>query len=514
MTRADDQVTVSKLPAGEAPIADGAAVAPTLSREGRSLDRALARTTAARLRQGNELTLLRDGPATYDDWLRAIHGARRWIHLENYIFKADGIGRRFAEALAERAAAGVRVRVLYDWYGSLDVRPAFWRQLRAAGIEVRAVNPPTVGAPLEVVQRDHRKLLAVDGTYASVGGVGIADPWLETAPETGLPYRDTSVQILGPAVADVERGFAGVWDRGGAPLPAADIRPAGDEPARVIIQEPGRMRILRVLQILSAGVERRLWIADAYFLASGILREALIASARDGVDVRILVPSTNDLPLVGALSRYGYRPLLEAGVRIWEYGGPMMHAKTTVADGWWSRVGSTNLNVTGLLTNWEIDVVAEDRRFGAEMEAMFEDDLAEAREVLLGARPRPQSAGRRARDLPRGSGPQAASTVASLGGAALQVAAGSGLAGYERKVGAAIGAGALGASLLAARFPRAVAWPLAAVGGALGATTLVRAARWTGPEEADAPGGAGGMPTPPGGEVSPPARASGRARRR
>ncbi len=468
-------------------------MAPTLSREGHALDHALARTSGATLRLGNELTLLRDGPATYRDWLQAIEGARRWVHLENYIFRADGIGRHFAEALVERAAAGVQVRVLYDWYGSLDVRPSFWEGLRRAGVDVRVVNPPAVGVPLAVVQRDHRKLLGVDGSYASVGGVGIADAWLETAPSTGLPYRDTSVQVLGPAVADVERAFAGVWDRGGSPLPAderpraADIPAAGDEPARVIIQEPGRMRILRVLQILSAGVNRRLWIADAYFLASGILREALIASAQDGVDVRILLPSTNDLPLVGAMSRYGYRPLLDAGVRIWEYGGPMMHAKTTVADGWWSRVGSTNLNVTGLMTNWEIDVVAEDRRFGTEMEAMFEDDLAEAREVILGVRPRPESARRRARDLSRGSGPQAATTVASVGGAALQAAAGSGLAGYERKVGAAIGAGVLGASLLAARFPRVVAWPLAAVGGALGATTLVRAARWTGPEEAAAP---------------------------
>ena len=463
----------------------GAADAPTLSREGERIDRALARAGGATLRRDNELTLLRDGPATYDDWLAAIGQAERWVHLENYIFRADRIGRRFAETLADRAAAGVRVRVVYDWYGSLDTPPAFWRRLRAAGVDVRAANPLIDPTPLDVFQRDHRKLLAVDGAYASVGGVGIADAWLERAQDTGLPYRDTSVRILGPAVADVERAFAGVWDLSGSPLPSDErprpeqIGPAGDEPARVIVQEPGRMRVLRVLQVLTAGVERRLWIADAYFLASGILRESLSAAARDGVDVRILLPSTNDLPIVGALSRYGYRPLLEAGVRIWEYGGPMMHAKTTVADGWWSRVGSTNLNVTGLLTNWEIDLVAEDRRFGAEMEAMFEDDLAQAHEVVLGGakRPRERPARHRARDLARGGGPQVASTVASVGGAALQAAAGDALGRREREVGAAIGAAVLGASLLAARFPRAVAWPLAALGATIGATTLRRAAR-------------------------------------
>jgi cardiolipin synthase A/B len=488
MVSPDDAARAARVAAG------AAAETPTLAPEGRRIDRALARASGATLRRGNRLTLLRDGPATYDDWLGAIGRAERWVHLENYIFKADEIGRRFAGALAERAAAGVPVRVLYDWYGSLDVAPRFWRRLRAAGVDVRAVNPPVVGAPLGAVRRDHRKLLAVDGAYASVGGVGIADAWLEPSPRTGLPYRDTAVRVIGPAVADVERAFAGVWDRSGAPLPLGErpradrIAPAGDDPARVIIQEPGRLRILRALQIVTAAVERRLWIADAYFLAVPIMRESLMASARDGVDVRILLPSTNDLPVVGALSRYGYRPLLEAGVRIWEYGGPMMHAKTTVADGWWSRVGSTNLNVTGLLTNWEIDLVAEERGFGAEMEAMFEDDLAQAREVRVGAPAgrRRQPAGRRARDLSRGSGPQAATTVASVGGAALQAAAAGNLLGrHERKVGAAIGGVALGASLLGARFPRLIAWPLAAIAGSFGATTLLRAARSS--ESAEAP---------------------------
>jgi cardiolipin synthase len=454
------------------------------------LDRALSRVSGARLHTGNALTLLRNGPATFDDWLDAIGRAERWVHLENYIFKSDGIGRRFAAALAERAAAGVTVRVLYDWYGSWDVPNAFWHELREAGVDVRAVNRFGLGAPLHAISRDHRKLLAVDGTYASVGGVCIADPWLERSPVTGLPYRDTAVRVAGPAVADLERAFAAVWTTAGRPLPpnelpSAAIPAAGATAARVMAEEPGRRRMLRLLQVLLAGAERRVWIADAYFLISPILREALMAAARDGVDVRILLPGTNDLPVVAALSRSGYRPLLAAGVRIWEYAGLMMHAKTIVADGWWARVGSTNLNVTGLITNWEIDLVAEDRAFAASMEAMYLQDLANAREIRLGGahrrnRPlpvRPESRAERMarKEAPKGSSPG----IAAVGRVSAVIGAAGGVTveQHERTVGAAIGAGLLGSALLVARFPRLLAWPVAAVGALFGGANLVRAIR-------------------------------------
>jgi cardiolipin synthase len=464
-------------------------IAPTTNHPDGRLNRALSRVSGAPLREGNSLTLLRDGPATYEDWLNAIRNAQRWVHLENYIFKADGVGQRFAEALAERAAAGVTVRVLYDWFGSFDVSNSFWRKLRRAGVDVRVVNPLWDGAPLDVFQRDHRKFVGVDGVYASIGGVCIADPWVARSPATGLPYRDTAVRVTGPVVADLERAFADIWDSEGAQLPQDELpdlhatAPTGDVSARVIAQEPGRMRMLRTLQVVLAGVEQRIWIADAYFLAMPILREALLAAARDGVDVRILLPSTNDVLLVGPLSRYGYRPLLQAGVQIWEYAGLMMHAKTIIADGWWARVGSTNMNFTGLLTNWEIDLVAEDRRFGAQMEAMYEDDLANAREILLGgkrrSRPRPTRPESRAERDARQHQPR----VRSSGGAglarvsaAIQAASSDSLKRNERTIGATIGALLVGVSLLSARFPRVIAWPLALLGALFGGISLVRAA--------------------------------------
>ena len=465
----------------------------------------MERVSDAPLRRGNELELLRNGPATYEDWLAAIEGAEGWVHLENYIFRADGIGHRFAEALSEKAREGVPVRVLYDWFGSADVPASFWRGLKEAGVEARAVNPPALREPLNFLKRDHRKLIAVDGSYASTGGVCIADEWLKRSPETGLPYRDTAVSVRGPAVADIEKAFAGVWDGAGESLPdeerpgAAAVAPSGEKSVRVVIQEPGKARILRVLQFLMAEVRERMWIADAYFLSTPTLTQTLMAAARDGVDVRILLPATNDLPWIGLMSRTGYRQLLEAGVRVFEYGGLMMHAKTSIADGHWGRVGSSNLNISSLLTNWEIDLLAEDGSFGAEMETMFEDDLADAREILLSRRKRlsvvPHRGERRPPPLRarperpisraerrvgretrgRGSGASAVATVSRVGGAL--TATGSPLNTHERAIGAALAAGSLGLSALAFRHPRILAWPLAAVGGLAGSLGLLQAAQ-------------------------------------
>jgi cardiolipin synthase len=460
---------------------------------GARVDRALARTSDAPLREGNRLELLKNGPHTYDDWLATIARARRWVHLDNYIFQNDTTGKRFAEALTAKAAEGVRVRVLHDWFGCMDVPRSFWQELQGAGVEVRAVNPPTLGAPLGVIRRDHRKLLAVDGEYASTGGVCISDGWLVRSPETGLAYRDTAVSIRGPAVADVDRAFAAVWGETGEALPederprAEDIASAGGQSVRVVVQEPRKMRTLRMLQLLTAGVEERLWITDAYFLSMPILTQALMATARDGVDVRVLVPATNDIPWIGRASRAGYRQFLESGVRIFEYGGPMIHAKTLVADGWWSKVGSTNLNFSSLAANWEIDLVAEDPGFAAGMEALFEGDLADAREVrLVGTggsrrevRPdrRIDTSNRGARRGVVGSGSGSSATIVRVGSAALEKS-GTPLRTHEHALAAATSGALLGISLLGLRFPRLLAWPLALVGTLFGALGVVRATRF------------------------------------
>ena len=461
-----------------------------------SLGRVLSRVSDAPRRGGNRLTLLENGPRAYEDWLAEIARAERFVHLENYIFKADGTGRRFAEALRAKAADGVPVRVLHDWWGSMGTPSAFWGELQGAGVEVREFNPFSFAAPLNAALRDHRKSLVVDGEYASVGGVCIADEWVSRSPETGLPYRDTAIGIRGPAVADVDRAFRQVWERSGAGLPAEEAGepdaspPVGEEAVRVVIQEPGKMRIARMLQVIAAAARERLWIADAYFMAGRALNQALMSAARDDVDVRLLLPATNDVPLVNTISRSGYGPLLESGVRIFEYGGLMMHAKTSVADGRLSRVGSTNLNITGLLTDWEIDAVVEGVAFGAQMEAMFERDLADSREMLLGGtgrrpKPEPERPIERARARTSlgspgggssGRAPRAVATVARVGAAAFKGSR-EDLERHERTAGVAVSGGLLGTAVLGWRLPRVIAWPLAAAAALVGASGFVRVLR-------------------------------------
>lgn len=349
----------------------------------------MVRASDAPLIRGNSAHLLVDGPEAFASWLDAIARAERWIHLENYIIRDDRTGRSFRELLVERAREGVRVRVLYDWLGCWATPSRFWRPLRQAGVEVRAFSPPTPSDPLNWLRRDHRKVVAVDGVYASVAGMCIGDEWAGE-PAAGIPpWRDTGVEIRGPVAAVIDRAFARTWAAAGTPLPPDEIpdpneiERSGDVSVRVVEGEPGRSRIYRLSQFVAVGVERRLWITDPYFVTPPAMTEALAAAARDGVDVRIIVPAYNNWPVVGGFSRAGYRPLLEAGVRLFEWEGPMIHAKTAVADGIWSRVGSSNLNLASLLGNWELDVAILDQTVAGEMEDLFLRDMNSSVEVTL-----------------------------------------------------------------------------------------------------------------------------------
>lgn len=352
------------------------------------LERAFARIADSELRQGNAVTLLRDAPENYPAWLGAIRSATTAIHFENFIVADDETGREFSDALIERAQAGVRVRVLYDWLGSsARALPHFWSRLKRGGVEVRVFNPPRLTAPFWV-RRNHRKLITVDHRVGFVSGLCVADRWCGSADSE--PWRDTGVSIEGPAVADLDTAFAGSWGLAGDPIPAEDlsdaasIPPAGTVAARVICGRPGMYRTYRLDQFVAATARRTLWLTDAYFVATTSYMQALAEAARDGVDVRILVPGTSDVPMLQPIVRAGYRPLIENGIRVFEWNGTMLHAKTAVSDGRWSRVGSTNLNLSSWATNWELDVVVEDADFAASMEAMYLQDLAHATEIVAG----------------------------------------------------------------------------------------------------------------------------------
>ncbi len=353
------------------------------------VSRAMDRAAGSRPIPGNRVTLLFDGPEVYPAMLDRIAAARRWVHLDNYIIRSDRTGRRFAAALAERARAGIPVRVLADWFGSFTSRRSLWRGLRAAGVEVRFFNPLRLADLSRNLVRDHRKLLVVDGERSVSGGLCLGDEWAGDEAQGRQPWRDTGIAIDGPAAAAMDQAFAAVWRETGAGLPpgelAADIPPLGETAVRVVAGQPGGVRASRTTELLLAGAAERVWITDAYLVAPRGIYQALIDAARQGLDVRLLVPGTSDLPHVRNLTRIGYHDLLAAGVRIFEWRGAMLHAKTVVADGRWVRVGSSNLNLSSLLANYEIDVIADDPALAQRLEAAFRRDLDLSVEVRRGA---------------------------------------------------------------------------------------------------------------------------------
>ena len=362
------------------------------------VDRALDRATGGRAIPGNQVSLLFDGPEIFPAMLQRIAAARRWIHLDSYIFRGDETGRRFADALIERAEQGVAVRLVTDWLGSFTTRPRIWRRLRKAGVEVRFFNPPQILRIRRNLVRDHRKVLVVDGTTTIIGGHCIGNEWAGNPAKNRQPWRETACAIDGPAALAADRAFAHLWAAIGEPLPesqlASEAPVRGDSELRIMAGEPGSVRASRVTAHLLDGAEQRIWITDAYLVAPREIYQALLDAAQAGLDVRLLVPGTSDLTHLQNLTRIGYRDLLRAGVRIFEWRGPMLHAKTLVSDGRWVRIGSTNLNVSSLLANYELDVVADDPRLGLAMEARYRRDIEESVEILL----RPPS-GRRSRRL-------------------------------------------------------------------------------------------------------------------
>jgi cardiolipin synthase len=363
------------------------------------VDRAMDRAAGGRPIPGNRLTLLIDGPHIYPAMLERIARATKWIHLDSYIFRSDATGRVFAEALAERARAGVPVRILTDWIGSITTRRSLWRGLRQAGATVRFFNPPQLIRLGDNIIRDHRKLLVVDGETAITGGHCIGNEWAGNPKAGRQPWRDTALAVDGPAAVALDRAFAVPWNAVGDPLDesefAPETQPRGNSEVRVVSGEPGGVRAARTTELLLAGAVERVWITDAYLVAPRSIFQSILDAARGGVDVRLLVPGTSDLTHVQNLTRAGYRELLGAGVRIFEWRGSMLHAKTIVVDARWVRVGSSNLNLSSLLANYEIDIVVDDVHLALAMEAQFRRDLDKSVEI----RYRGAEAGRRHRAL-------------------------------------------------------------------------------------------------------------------
>ena len=351
------------------------------------------------LTAGNSVLLLQDGTATYPAMLSAIGAATDHINLESYIIEDDEIGRQFSELLLRKRSQGVQVNLVYDSVGSIGTPQAFFDRLTAGGVQVLEFNPLNpLSAKKEwlVNNRDHRKLLVIDGRTAFVGGINFSRVHSggssagRNAPAVRSAWRDTHLRVEGPVVDEFQKLFMATWAKqGGAPLPAANYFPElarkGGEMVRAIGSTPDDPHSLIYLTLIAAisKAQRHVYLTNAYFVPDPQLLGALTDAARRGVDVRLVLPGRSDSDVAFHAGRSSYSELLRAGVKIHERRGAMLHAKTATIDGVWSCVGSTNLDARSFLHNDELDAAILGREFAGQMQAAFTADLEASEPVDL-----------------------------------------------------------------------------------------------------------------------------------
>jgi len=345
---------------------------------------------------GNRTRILRDGTATFSAMFEAIRGARNHVNLEYYIVEdVESGGERLGDLLLAKRSQGVQVNVIYDSYGSNATPAAFFARLKAGGINIVDFNATN---PLEVDNRDHRKILVVDGATAIVGGVNLSAtyevrPLAKSGAIEGKPsefWRDTDLQIDGPAVAQLQSLFLEHWTaQKGVPLDQSKffpvVPPKGHEVVRALGSAPKDAVPRYYVTMLSAirTAEQRISLSTGYFVPTEKEIADLVAAARRGVDVRLLLPSESDSELSLTVGRSNYRELLEAGVKIYETQNEILHSKAAVVDGVWTIIGSSNFDHRSVIFNDEVDSVVLGSETGRQMEAMFEDDFKQATPIDL-----------------------------------------------------------------------------------------------------------------------------------
>jgi cardiolipin synthase len=352
------------------------------------------------LSAGNKVTLLIDGPATYEAMFKAIQNAKDHINLETYIFKDDEVGRRFADLLLQKKSEGVQVNLIYDSLGCLNTPDAFFQRLRDGGVstlEFNPINPLKIRRIGLVTHRDHRKILIVDGSVAFTGGVNISRVYSSSSlsgerHEKNIQeaWRDTHVQIEGPAVAEFQKLFLETWARQNGPELAErnyfpTLKKEGSDLVRVVGSMPGQKNRIPYIMYVSAFIyaQNSIHLTNSYFVPDEQTVRVLTDAARRGVDVRIILPGASDETIILYAGRSHYTHLLKSGVKLYEHGDTMLHAKTAVIDGIWSTVGSTNMDLWSFLRNDEANVIVLSRDFANEMESMFEKDLENSNQVHL-----------------------------------------------------------------------------------------------------------------------------------
>ncbi len=351
------------------------------------------------LTTGNRVTLLVDGLATYAAMFKAVESARDHINLETFIMEdiEDEMGRKFGDLLLQKREAGVQVNVIYDSVGSYTTPAAFFQRLRDGGIEVvefNPINPLKARGKWRLAKSDHRKMLIVDGKVAITGGVNISQVY-SSGPsgsreqeKAQMPWRDTDVQIEGPAVTEFQKLFLDTWQsQKGPKLAERNYFPVQKQEGQALVgvlgSTPGEANRLTFIMYVAAitFAENSLHMTNAYFVPDRQTVEALADAAQRGVDVKIILPGTTDSSLAQFAGEYFYSGLLKSGVKLYKRRNALLHAKTLVIDGVWSTVGSTNMDFWSFSSNDEVNAVILNREFAAEMEEMFAGDLAQSDQV-------------------------------------------------------------------------------------------------------------------------------------
>ncbi len=343
----------------------------------------------------NRVTLLIDGDVTYAAMFNAIRNAKDHINLETYILSDDEVGRPLVDLLLQKQAEGVQVNLIYDSFGCLNTPAALFQRLQERGVQIlefSPIDPFKARGEWDPARRDHKKILVVDGKIAFTGGINIAqsESQLDTDPDdkTELPWRDTDVEIEGPAVAEFQTLFLKTWEsQHGPPLPQRDYFPPLEEKGGDLIQGVGstpRDRDTFILYVSAiAAAKKSVYLTASYFAPDKQLLKSLTDAGRRGVDTRLVVPARSDLQWFLNATRSYYTRLLKSGVKIYERQGAVLHAKTVVIDDVWATVGSTNLEFWSLLRNDEVNAVILGRHFAKEMEAQFHKDLGRSNQILL-----------------------------------------------------------------------------------------------------------------------------------
>lgn len=356
---------------------------------------AFVRTMAAlhggHLQEGNAVETLQNGDEIFPAMLAAIAGAQRSINFETYVYWSGTIGARFAEALAERASAGVEVNVLLDWQGSVSMERELIDTMTRAGVTVERFRPIHWHTLDRFNSRTHRKLLVVDGAIGFTGGVGIADEWLGNARNPD-EFRELHYRVEGPVVASMQGAFAFNWvEATGRPLQGDVHFPglvaSGSLPAQLVYSTTGTRNVMHVMLMMAlAAAQEHIRIGTAYFVPDDIAIAQLLAARQRGVTIDVLVPGKHtNKDFVRAASRHFWGELLEAGVNFYEYEPTMYHAKVTIIDDNWTSIGSANFDERSFRLNDEANLNVYDKAFTAEQVAIFEHDLERSTRITLEA---------------------------------------------------------------------------------------------------------------------------------